>query len=272
VKKIILPAVLCLWFVITSAQTVRTSIAAIHDQINAYSSLHADAFSFSGNQASLAGITKFSAAFYGERRFMLQDLGQYKAAIAIPSASGNFGIAAGYFGGKFYNESQLGLAYGRKLGKMDIGAQFNYFGFNSAGYEKTSVINFEGGLILHLNEQLQTGIHIYNPSQFILGKTYQERLPLVYSAGIGYDASEVFFLGFAIEKTEDRPASIQAGAEYVFDKKLFARAGVSSGRSLFYIGTGVLLDALKIDITASFHPQLGITPGLTLSYHQITRP
>jgi hypothetical protein len=272
VVKTILPALLFLCIINSSAQTVRTSVAAIQSQITAYSSKQSDVFSLSENQASLAGLKNFSIGFYGERRFMLQDLNQYKAAIAIHSASGNFGIAAGYFGARSYNESQLGLAYGRKLGKLDIGAQFNYFSFKASAYEGMSAINFEGGLILHFNDRLQTGIHIYNPVGLVVGKSNNERLPLVYDAGIGYDASEVFFLGFTIEKTEDSPASVQAGAEYSFDKKLFARAGISSGTSLFYIGTGVLLNTLKIDLTASFHPQLGITPGLTLTYHSITKP
>ena len=87
-----------------------------------------------------------SAGVYGERRFMLDELSLYQLAIAVPTNSGNFGVKAGYFGFSDYNESQMGLAYARKLGsKVDIGVQFNYNGIQVSGYGNSSAINFEIG-------------------------------------------------------------------------------------------------------------------------------
>ena len=74
-----------------------------------------------------------SAGVYGERRFLLDELSLYQLAIAVPTNSGNFGVKAGYYGFSDYNESQMGLAYARKLGsKVDIGVQFNYNGIRLA--------------------------------------------------------------------------------------------------------------------------------------------
>ena len=96
-----------------------------------------------------------SAGVYGERRFLLNELSLYQLAIAVPTKSGNFGIKAGYFGFSDYNESQMGLAYARKLGsKVDIGVQFNYNGIQISGYGNSSAINFEIGTVLHLTDKL----------------------------------------------------------------------------------------------------------------------
>lgn len=204
---------------------------------------------------------------YGERRFMLADLTSYQLAFALPTSSGNFGLQANYFGTASYNQSKIGLAYARTLGKIDVGAQFNYHQLKIAEYGNASAINFEAGAILHVSEQLQTGVHIYNPTRVSIGKNGEEKLPFIYSLGLGYDASEKFFIGSEIEKAEDQPVNVNAGLQYSFDEKLFARAGISSATSLFYLGAGFLWNGFRIDVTASVHPSLGITPGLLLIYN-----
>ena len=50
--------------------------------------------------------------------FLLSALTQYTAVAGIASNSGNFGL--GYFGYTNYNETQLGLAYGRLEKKVDV--------------------------------------------------------------------------------------------------------------------------------------------------------
>ena len=44
-----------------------------------------------------------------EKRFLLNELGLYDAAVALPTSSGNFGLDARYYGFADYNESEVGL-------------------------------------------------------------------------------------------------------------------------------------------------------------------
>ena len=260
----------CILFPFLKAQTLRTPVAAIYTQLNTYSNNFNDAFSFTGNQAALANAKSFSAGVYGEKRFMLRELGLYKLAFALPTPSGNFGMKADYSGSIAYNELQLGLAYGRKLGKVDVGAQFNYYMMKASGYGSASSVNFEGGAILHVTDQFQTGIHIYNPTRTSIGKNSGEKLPAIFSAGFGYDASDKLFIGAEIKKTENQPVNVNAGLQYSFDEKFFARTGMSSATSSFYFGLGFLMNGIRIDATASLHPYLGITPGIMLLYNPPT--
>ena len=249
------------------AQTLHTPLSVGYIKTNTYSSVLNDAFSFVGNQAALAEVKNFSVGVYGERRFMLKDLSSYQFAFALPASSGNFGLQANYFGSSSYNQSQLGLAYARSLGKIDVGAQFNFEQLKVVGYGTASTINFEAGAILHVSDQFQTGVHVYNPTRVSIGKNGEEKLPFVYSFGLGYDASNKFFIGTEIEKIEDQSVNVNAGLQYSFDEKLFARIGMSSATSSFYLGVGFLWNGFRIDVAASLHPSLEMTPGMLLLYN-----
>ncbi len=254
--------------ILLSAQTLRRPLAAAYTGLGAYSINHVDAFSFISNQASLAQLKNISAGVYGERRFLLSELNNYTAVVGLPTNSGNFGLKAGYSGFSDYNETQLGIAYGRKLGsKVDIGAQFNYHGIRISSYGNASAISFELGTVLHLTDKLHAGVHITNPVGGKFGKDQQEKLSSVYTVGLGYEASQKFFISIEIEKEEDQPVNVNAGFQYKFIPQLLARAGMSSATSSAWIGLGFTIKSLRLDVTTSFNPQLGITPGLLLLFN-----
>lgn len=224
-------------------------------------------FSFTANQASLAQLKNNAVAVYGERRFLLKELNDYTAVVGLTTHSGNFGLKANYAGFSEYNEAALGLAYGRSLGnKIDIGVQFNYHSIRIAGYGNTSTIAVEIGTIFHINERLCTGVHIENPVGGKFGKDQQEKLSAVYSFGLGYDASEKFLVSAEIQQEEDQPVNVNAGMQYKFLPQLLARIGISSATSSVWLGLGLTIRSFRLDIAASYHPQLGITPGLLLLF------
>lgn len=250
------------------AQTLRRPLAAPYITLGAYSLNHVDVFSFTSNQASLAQLKSSSVGLYGERRFLLNELNNYTATIGLTTKTGNFGVKANYSGFSDYNETQLGVAYARKLGNnLDVGAQFNYNGIQIAGYGNASAISFEVGTIFHISEKLHAGIHANNPVGGKFGKEQQEKLSAVYSFGLGYDASSKFFISAEIEKEEDQPINVNAGFQYKFIPQLLVRAGMSSATSSAWLGVGVTLKSVRFDITSSYHSQLGLTPGLLFIFN-----
>jgi hypothetical protein len=237
--------------------------------LGAYSNNHNDVFSFTSNQAALAQLKNPAAAIFGERRFLLNEMNNYSAAVGVTTSSGNFGLETKYYGFTDYNETQIGLAYGRKLGsKIDIGAQFNYNGLNlSSGYGNASTVSFELGTILHLSDRLHTGIHINNPVGGKYGKNNEEKLSSVYTIGFGFEASEKFLISAMVEKEEDQPININAGFQYKLIPQLMVRAGMATATSSAYAGLGLTIKSFRIDVTAGYHPQLGISPGLLLLFN-----
>jgi len=264
-RSLILPFILLLAGITANSQNLRRPVPATYTGLGAYSFTHADVFSFTANQASLAQLKNISAGVYGERRFMLNELNNYTAAVGVHSSSGNFGLKANYYGFSDYNETQLGLAYARKLGtKVDLGAQFNYNGIRISGYGNDAAISFELGTVLHVTDKLHAGVHINNPVGGKFGKDQQEKLASVYTFGMGYEASEKFFVSAEIVKEEDQPVNVNAGLQYKFIPQLLARVGMSTVTSTAWMGIGLSWKSLRVDVTAAYHPQLGVTPGLML--------
>lgn len=251
------------------SQTARKPVTSLYNNLTAYSVKNADALSFSANQAALANITQWTGGVYGEQRFLLADLGLYHAALAIPTPSGTFGLAASYFGSSFNNELQAGLAYGRKLSdKISVGAGFNYFTVSLASYGAAAAYNFEAGVLLNITEQLHAGVHAYNPTSATLGKAEDEYLPSIYTAGLGYEPSDKLFIAASLQKIENAVPDFNAGVHYRFDQKLGARVGFSSGASTYYMGLGYQLSSFRLDVTATVHPRLGVTPGIQILFQR----
>jgi hypothetical protein len=246
------------------SQALRQPISAVYLGLGAYSTQHNDVFSYINNQASLAQIKSTTVGVYGERRFLLTETSVYTLAAALPTKRGNFGINVKYAGFKNFNENQVGLAYARKLGsKVDIGVQFNYYGYKVPSINSANTVNFELGALVHLSDKINAGIHVYNPVGGKFSKT-DEKLTAAYKVGIGYDASDRFFVSAEVVKEEDFPINANMGMQYRFMEKLFARVGLASATSTGYAGVGIAWNNLRLDVSASYHPQLGLSPGLLL--------
>ena len=257
-----------------AAQSLRYPVSQPYISLSTYSLQQNDALSFTGNQAVLAQLKQAGVGLFGERRFMLKETSVYTLGAALPTRLGNVGIQLNYAGFKNFNETRIGLAYARRLGKfIDVGVQFDYYGYKIPAYGNASAIYFELGTIMHLSDKLNAGIHVYNPVGGKLGTSAPlntstslsvEKLASVYKMGLGYDASDKFFIGAEIIKEEDKPVDVVAGLQYHFAKQFFAKAGFVSGSTMIYAGAGVGWKGLRLDISSSYHPQLGFSPGILL--------
>jgi hypothetical protein len=267
----VLKLAIILWLsligIFSFSQNAKQTLVSSYLKIGAYSKTQNDVFSFSANQASLAQLKTFSAGAYSERKFMLNELNLFAASVALPTQSGNFGLQIHNYGNSSFGEMQAGLAYARKLNEsIDIGVQFNYYNLRVAGYGNTGAVNFEAGALFHFTEQLHGGVHVYNPASVKLGKNKDEKIPAVYAAGLGYDASDDFFISTEVEKTEDLPLNVNVSVQYKFADRFLARGGVATATSIYFLGVGFMFKNFRFDVTSSIHPQLGVTPGVLLIY------
>jgi len=251
------------------AQTVRSPLSPAYT-VGALSNNCVDVFCFAANQAALARLDHASVGVYSEKRFMLKELGFYDAAVVIPTHSGNFGFDGRYFGAADYNETQIGLAYARHVGnKIDLGVQFNYYAVRIAGYGNASSVNFDLGTILRVTDNINVGLHVYNPLNSTLGKNKEEKLASIYSFGIGFEPSQSFFFNIQFEKEEDKPPNVIAGLQYKFLQQLLARGCISTSTSSICFGLGFEWNSMRIDASVTYHPQLGVSPGTMLVYNFI---
>jgi hypothetical protein len=242
--------------------------AGIYRNLLPYSSIQKTALAFPANQAALADVDRLSFGIYGERRFLLQQLGWYDLVIALPLSFSHFGMQIIYMGGGAQQQTQLALAYARRMNKVQMGLQFNRHSMVTRGYGQSSYFDVEGGLIFQLNTALRTGFHIRHTAG-PPGRHYG--IPAGFMAGFGYDVSQQFYLGLLVAKTEDRDAEVQAGFEYALHQLIGIRCGIATSTGLFYFGIGLALQGFRIDLTVSVHEQLGMTPGSALLYPSMNK-
>ncbi len=249
------------------AQNARQPLSNRYVGLGSYSANFLDVFSGIHNQAALAKLKSGGMGFYSERRFLLAELNQYSAIVAMPTTSGTFAVQGDYFGSSAYNETQLGLAYARSVSsQVDVGIKFNHQSMKVPGYGSASAINFEAGTILHLTSQLHAGFHIYNPFSSSFNKNNTEKLPSIIKTGLGYEASDKVFVSVEVVKQQDQPVNINAGLQYNLHEKVLLRAGIATATNSSFAGVGLLFGKMRLDLSASHHPQLGFTPGLMLIY------
>ena len=246
------------------AQAFRQPLSALYPASSGYSFYQRDVFSFLSNPASLAFVQNFSAGVYGEQRFMLAELGVYHLAAALPMGSGAVGVCARYSGFSGYQETSLGFAYARRLGeKGALGIQFNRIHFRVPGIISDAAISADLGALIRVAPKLTIGLHLHNPAGGLFVKT-DERLPSTFKLGIGFDASQKFHISAELLKESGMPVSFLSGFQYQFQQRFFIRAGINSAIASGFAGFGLSWAGMRADLTASLHPQLGISPGFML--------
>ena len=257
------------WFLLfqfVQAQTVYYPPHSNSIGLGAYSKNFADIFSFTSNPAVLGWLSSGGIGVFTEQKFLLDALRFYTMAAAIPLSNGGIGINAKYNTAGAFKESQFGLAYGKSLGTVAIGAQFNYSGIQITGYGKEAVFYFDVGTLWQLSEKLITGLRISNPTGARFGQNKEEKLALTCSFGLGYEVSKAVFINSEIIKEEDRSPDILLSLYYSFADKFFLRAGIATATTSPWIGTGLSWKKMRVDITSNYHPQLGISPGISLIF------
>lgn len=250
-----------------SGQALRQKASTPYLGIGAYSVNHTDVFSPLANTASLAALTQPAAGVHVENRFLLEELNTYSAIACFPTSKGNFAVTADYSGFEDFNESQLGVAYARSLGpSLSAGVKFNYYAFRIPRIAQSSTATMEFGLMVVLTEAVRAGFHVYNPVGGKLSPGVDEKLSGVYSFGIGYQASKDFYVTTQVKKEEGLAVDVLAAMQYDFAGAFFARAGVATQNRMFFGGAGWRTRRIRIAALASIHPQLGVSPGLMVTF------
>ena len=226
-----------------------------------------DVFAAQNNQAGLGFINEFAVGVFTSNRFLVRETSYFHLSSAFPTKSGTFGFTVNYNGASLFNQKQVGIGYGRTIGKkFAIGAQFDYLNLYLSESGQKNLFTFELGFQYQALEQLLFAAHIYNP----LRQTYEsqnlDRLSSVVSFGIKYLPGKDFEIHAQVEKDLDFPVQVRIGAHYTAFEKLQLGAGITTNPFEGYFGVGALIKNLRIGVSGAFHPQLGFSPQASISY------
>lgn len=226
-----------------------------------------DVFAAQNNQAGLGFINDFSIGVFSSNRFLVRETSYFHLSTALPTSSGTFGLTVNYRGSSLFNEKQIGIGYGRKIGKnFAIGAQFDYLNLFLSEYGQKNLFTFELGVQYLATEQLLIAAHVYNPLRLQFEAQGLDRLRSIMRLGIKYMPGKDFAFHAEVEKDFDFPVQVKLGAEYTAFEKLRIGAGVKTNPFEGYFGVSALLNNLTIGVSGGYHPFLGFSPQASISY------
>lgn len=260
-KKLFVSIVCITCSALSCAQPVWLSVEK-QQYAGTYSRNFQQVFTAMQNQAALAYIPVLSAGVSTERMFMLKALSMHTATLVLPVSSGTFACSLQQAGYSAYRQQQAGIAYGRKLGnKLSIGMQVDYLSKVIQQYGRTDAVTFELGCLLHITPQLHVGLHTFNP---VPHKLSDEPLPVIYTAGAGYEVSDNFLISISVMQEDDATPVAKFMCEYRIIPQLSLQLGLSPDPQFSSAAAGFTLRTMRIFLSATYHPQLGFTPNTSI--------
>ncbi len=246
------------------------SVGARHLAIGSASVTYSDVFSTNYNQAGLGFISSISIGASTEIRYINTGIYNAQIAVAVPiKKAGTFAYACNFFGDKNYNEIRTGIAYGKAFGKkVSIGVRFDYMRATIATLGSKNAFSFDFGVQYRVINNLIIGAHVSNPSRFkVDSQKYNERFATIMQVGARYIAYNKVSISAEFEKDLEHKPNFKFGVEYNPISILFIRAGIQTQNIQSSFGLGIQTKGLQIDFGASYHPQLGFSPGISLVYN-----
>lgn len=217
------------------------------------------------NQAGLAEITQLSVGVSTKNSFGIKELSTHVAIFALPVSGGVFGLNVAYTGFELYNETKIGLAFGKKLSKsFNVGIQADYLGTYADGSTNNkNSFTFEIGAQKRLMRDLTLGTHIFNPIAVKLNET--EVIPTIFKLGLRYDANSKVSVFTETELENGENGILKAGLEYKIIEQLQLRTGFSTNPAKNTFGIGYTLNNIQVDIAINRHQLLGYSPQFSIS-------
>lgn len=263
-KKEILFVCAVLFFLNGPGQVIHGLPSLGINSSGAYNLLYADALSFAINPASLGTVKQFYCGSLIENKWMLEGLNEYTIAASFPFGAGGAGMLIHQSGDEAFHETGFKLAYGKNLGKPDIGIVFDYLRDRVAGYGSAQFISLGIALRYRVTEKFTGGWELGLPVFANAGKTSPEKAPQYFCMGFGYAPEDNLILSLRIEKPLGQPADISGWLEYRYEDHFIFSAGIRSMTGSFFLSSGWKKNRLTIQVSGIYEPLLGISPGLLL--------
>jgi hypothetical protein len=217
-----------------------------------------------GNPAGLTGLEHKIIILNSHWLYGVNELKPISIGFVAPHSSGVIGINIQHFSFESLKENALHLVYARKLtAKLNGGIQFNYTNSRVINYETRHAIGFSIGLNLLIINDLRLGIHVQNP--LVFQKSETNNTPSVFRLGAAYSINKTVMLTTEILKDLNYKPSFRFGTEYKPTSKLIITGGFQTQPNVISLGIGFWLsENLRIELAASSHSVLGITPALSI--------
>ncbi len=226
-------------------------------------------YSITNNPAGLVGLRGIEAALAFQSNFVSSELSTQALYIGMPiKKEGAVGISIHRYGlAGVSSLMTLSSVYARSFDDFfSTSLSFNYHSYSITNYGNDNFFSLDLGFQVLIIDQLTLGLIINNISQQLFAEDIDYYLPREIAIGIKYDIAPAIFISSDVYYDPLQKVNIRTGISYEIDNVIFFRTGVASGPLQYYAGIGLKLNNFRIDCATSFHPQLGSSPQIAISY------
>lgn len=224
-------------------------------------------FSANNNAGAITQTKTFQAGLYSEQRFSESHLQTTNVCLVVPTKHIHIGGSINYFGYSAFNQQRFALSVAKQLSSgFSLGVQLNYVSTYIQDYGTTGSPTLGIGIYSKPLANLSLAFVVFNPTQTTYGKNSKDRIPTYARLGCGYTLSSKLKLVAEADQQLNAKLIWRGGVYYQIHEVLALALGVSNAPTHFTFGTSITLKKIKVDLAASVHEVLGITPHLAIVF------
>lgn len=222
------------------------------------------------NQGALGFTEGINTGIYYETSFILPEMSTKGLMFTCATQHGTFGLDATSYGFSKFSDNKIGFAYGLKLFSfLSIGIQLDYFHIQQdAAYGNFDLFSGEIGLLARPTDNLNIGVHVFNPWHSKLYKNSNDYLQTIFNTGFLYNFNDAVIFTAEVQKDLDLPVMFKTGIQYQPIENLSLRLGGTIFEKYFLpsFGVGYSIKNLKIDLGFESQPLIGMKSGISIEY------
>lgn len=226
-------------------------------------------YSLTNNPAGIAGLVQSQIGLAHQSHFLTSDIQSQAVYAVLPFGSSHtMGLSANNYG--LPNVSSfltLKGVYAKRFGHTFATAiAANYHRFYVRNYESEQTISLDLGFQYYVGDKLTFGALARNATSSVFQDNIPQYIAQEFAFGFSYLVSEQLQVSSDIYYDIHEAFNFRGGLAYWFDPRLAIRGGAASHPMQYFGGIGLLVKKIQVDMASSFHPKLGTSPQLAVSY------
>ncbi len=219
------------------------------------------------NPSILTNLKSFSAAAEMQATYLMKETRLFSAAVVQPFGRSAIGLLVAHNGSPDFTRSTLSLLLNRNLGNVQLGAEFLFHHSMITGYPSSAKVDAGINCRMELSPVFNAGFRLRNLSGLII-KNENAFAPVI-QAGAGYDISEAILLGCEWLQEAGRAPMVTSGLLYRFHSLFLLLGGINWLPCQPYGGFQFTYHQWKLLVKTSFHPALGWSPSVGISFGKL---
>lgn len=224
-------------------------------------------YSLAANPAGLVGLEHPVVNLTYQHHFFTADITSQAALFGLPTRLGTFGLAAYRYGlRRVYDDTRVGFSYAKRFGpRFSIGLSAGYHQLFIPNYISVNSLSVDLGVQYRFDRGVTIGFQCINLGGADYGEEIYGDIPTAIRIGASYPLGQVVVTADGVyQRTHSLSACF--GLEYRIGDPLRLRGGLSVNPMQQHVGFGIYWQRVIFDAAATFHPRLGTSPQIGLSY------